>query len=50
MSSERYTPLLLLFLDVVVAVLVFNVVAHYRGISAHLLLTPLAGPVIALVV
>ena len=50
MISERYTPLLLLLLDIVAAILVFNVAAHYRGISDHLLLAPLTGPIVAVVV
>jgi exopolysaccharide biosynthesis polyprenyl glycosylphosphotransferase len=50
MISERYTPLLLLLLDLVAAILVFNVAAHYRGISDHLLLAPLTGPIVTVVV
>lgn len=49
MSSERQTPILLLFLDLVVAVLVFNVVAHYWGVGTRFLLEPLFWPIFALV-
>ncbi len=50
MPSERKTPFLLLLLDAAVTILIFNVVAHYWGVSTHFLLTPLLGPILALFV
>lgn len=49
MSSERPTPFLLLLLDLVVAILVFNIVAHYWGTGSQFLLEPLIWPLFALV-
>ncbi len=48
MTSERKIPYLLLLLDAVASVLVFNAVAHYWGVAAHFLLTPLVWPTLAL--
>lgn len=49
MNSERQTPYLLLLLDVAVAILVFNVVAHYWGVGSTYLLEPLFWPILMLV-
>lgn len=48
MTSERKIPYLLLLLDTAVTILIFNVVAHYWGVSTHFLLTPLVWPILAL--
>ena len=50
MNPTRATAYGLLALDVIVSVVVFNVIAHYRApnVVAHLLLAPLALPVAAL--
>ena len=49
MSSERQTSFVLLLLDLVVAVLVFNVVAHFWGVGSRFLLEPLIWPLFSLV-
>jgi exopolysaccharide biosynthesis polyprenyl glycosylphosphotransferase len=48
-SSERQTSFVLLLLDLVVAVLVFNVVAHFWGVGSRFLLEPLIWPLFSLV-
>lgn len=47
MNLTRTTAYGLLILDVVASIVVFNVIGHYRGLSAteHLLLGPLAPPI-----
>jgi exopolysaccharide biosynthesis polyprenyl glycosylphosphotransferase len=50
MISDRKIPFLLLLLDTVVTILVFNVVAHYWGVSTSFLISPLVWPILAIVV
>ena len=50
MTSNRKQMLLLFALDVLSAILVFNVIANYRGISAHFIVSPLLVPIAALIV
>jgi exopolysaccharide biosynthesis polyprenyl glycosylphosphotransferase len=50
MTSERKIPYFLLLLDSALTVLVFNAVAHYWGVSSHVLLTPLIWPLLALII
>jgi len=49
LKSERYTPYLLLLLDVAVSVLVFNVIYHYWGLAGDFLWLALFWPILALV-
>lgn len=51
MNTTRATAYGLLVADVLVAIVVFNITAHYRGIdvASHLLLAPLGPPIAALV-
>ncbi len=49
MTTQRKTFLALLALDVAAAVLVFNLIAHYRGIADHFVAAPLLGPILILV-
>jgi lipopolysaccharide/colanic/teichoic acid biosynthesis glycosyltransferase len=49
MTQSFKTWLTLLILDVGATIGVFNVISHYRGVSAHFILGPLATPVIVLV-
>lgn len=50
MISDRKIPLLLLLLDTVVTILVFNVVAHYWGVGGTFLVSPLIWPILAIVI
>jgi exopolysaccharide biosynthesis polyprenyl glycosylphosphotransferase len=49
MTTDRKTMLTLLALDVAVAILSFNVIANFRGITTHPILGPLVFPVFVLV-
>jgi lipopolysaccharide/colanic/teichoic acid biosynthesis glycosyltransferase len=49
MTQSFKTWLTLLTLDVGATIGVFNVISHYRGVSAHFILGPLTTPVIVLV-
>ncbi len=49
MITDRKTPLILLCLDAVATLVVFNIISHYRGVTEHFVLTPLLMPFVALV-
>jgi exopolysaccharide biosynthesis polyprenyl glycosylphosphotransferase len=49
MTAARKALLILLALDVLATVLIFNLVGISRGLAEHFILVPLAGPLVALV-
>jgi exopolysaccharide biosynthesis polyprenyl glycosylphosphotransferase len=48
MITDRKTPAILLVFDAVATIVVFNVISHYRGVTAHFVLGPLLTPFVAL--
>ncbi len=48
MITDRKTPLILLACDAVAALVVFNLISHYRGVTGHFVVGPLLFPFVAL--